>query len=271
VIAGIHLEGPWLSELRCGAHEPTLLRDPDPAELDRLLAAGAGAVRMITIAPERRGALTAIRAIAGAGVVAAVGHTDTDLAGALAAVESGATVATHLFNAMPAVHHRDPGPVVGLINDPRVTTEMIVDGTHLDPALYRMVSSASGDTVALVTDAMAAAGAPDGDYRLGGLAVSVSDGVARLARNGSIAGSTATMDRVFATAVAALPLPRPDALVLAARQASAIPARAIGLTGRGELAPGGRADLVVLSPELAVNRVMIAGHWAPATSRSAAT
>lgn len=263
VIAGIHLEGPWLSEHRCGAHEPTLLRDPDPAELAAVLAAGGDTIRMITIAPERRGALPAIRAIAEAGVVAAVGHTDTDLAGALAALAAGATVATHLFNAMPPIHHRNPGPIVALVNDPRVTTELIVDGTHVDPNLYRMVNAAAGDTVALVTDAMSAAGAADGRYRLGSLAVTVSGGVARLDRNGSIAGSTATMDRVFATAVRTLSLPRPEALVVAARQASAIPARAVGLTGVGELAPGFRADLVVLDPDLTVHRVLRAGRWLP--------
>jgi N-acetylglucosamine-6-phosphate deacetylase len=267
LIAGIHLEGPWLSQHRCGAHAPALLRDPDPAELQRLLAAGAGAIRMITLAPERAGALDAIRQIAGAGVVAAVGHTDTDLAGALAAVEAGATVGTHLFNAMPPIHHRDPGPAVALINDPRVTTELIVDGTHLDPSLYRMVSAASPGTVALITDAMAAAGAPDGGYRLGGLAVTVAGGVARLDRNGSIAGSTATMDRVFATAVAALPVPRPEALVIAARQAATIPAGAVGLGRVGALAAGRRADLVVLDPELAVRRVMTRGRWLPAPAR----
>ena len=186
--------------------------------------------------------------IVDAGAVAAVGHTDTDLAGAQAAIDAGATVATHLFNAMPAIHHRDPGPVVALLNDPRVTTELIVDGTHVDPALYRMVDAAGRDTLALVTDAMAAAGAADGHYRLGSLAVTVTDGVARVDRSGSIAGSTATMDRVFATAVAALPLPRPEALVVAARQAATIPARAVGLTGVGALRPGqprrpGRARL----------------------------
>jgi N-acetylglucosamine-6-phosphate deacetylase len=264
-VAGIHLEGPWLSPHRCGAHEPTLLRDPDPAELATVLAAGAGTIRMITIAPERAGALAAIRAITGAGVVAAVGHTDTDLAGAQGAVDAGATVATHLFNAMRPVHHRDPGPVVGLINDPRVTTELIVDGTHVDPQLYRMVNAAAGQTVALVTDAMAAAGAVDGRYRLGSLGVTVSGGVARLDRNGSIAGSTATMDRVFATAVRALPLPRADALVVAARQAATVPARAVGLAGVGALAPGRRADLVALDPDLTVHRVMAAGRWLPAS------
>lgn len=269
LIAGIHLEGPWLSARRCGAHEPTLLRDPDPAELAALLAAGHGAVRMITFAPERAGAPAAIRATVDAGVVAAVGHTDTDLAGAQAAVAAGATVATHLFNAMPAVHHRAPGPVVALLNDPRVTVELIVDGTHVAPELYRMVDAAAGERVALVTDAMAAAGAADGHYRLGSLAVTVADGVARLDRNGSIAGSTATMDRVFATAVAALTAPgsactREQALVRAARQASTIPARAVGLRAVGALAPGLRADLAVLDPDLAVRRVMTGGRWLPA-------
>jgi N-acetylglucosamine-6-phosphate deacetylase len=266
LIAGIHLEGPWLSERRCGAHEPTQLRDPDPAELRQLLAAGGGAIRMITLAPERSGALDAIRTITDIGAVAAVGHTDTDLAGALAAIEAGATVATHLFNAMRPIHHRDPGPVVALVNDPRVTTELILDGTHLDPNLYRMVSAASPDHVALVTDAMVAAGSADGRYRLGGLAVTVAGGVARLERNGSIAGSTATMDRVFAAAVAAQPLPRPEALVVAARHAATVPARAIGLSRVGTLAAGQRADLVVLDPDLTVHRVLTAGRWLPAAA-----
>src|SRR3954471_12725708 len=166
-IAGIHLEGPWISPHRCGAHDPGRLRDPDAGEIDRLLAAADGAVAMVTLAPELPGGLEAIRLLTAAGVVAAVGHTDCSYAVAAQAVEAGARVGTHLFNAMRPVHHRDPGPIIALLDDPRVTVELTADGTHLDPALYRYVSRTAGpDRVALVTDAMAATGLGDGAYRL---------------------------------------------------------------------------------------------------------
>src|SRR5919202_4404429 len=182
VVAGVHVEGPWISPQRRGAHDPHELRDPDPAEIDRLLAAADGAVAMVTIAPELPGGLAAVRRIADAGVVAAVGHTNCSHAVAAEAVEAGARVATHLFNAMRPVHHRDPGPIVALLDDPRVAVELIADGTHLHPALYRYVTSTTGpDRVALVTDAMAAAGLGDGRYELGPMAVDVVGGGARIA------------------------------------------------------------------------------------------
>ena len=242
LVAGIHLEGPWLAAERCGAHELSALRDPDPAELNRVLAAGDGTIRMITLAPERTGGLAAIRRIVDAGAVAAVGHTEATYAHAMAAVEAGATVATHLFNAMRPVHHREPGPVLALMEDPRVTVELITDGMHLHPALYRDVTRSVGpDRVALVTDAMAAAGMADGGYRLGSLAVDVVGGVARVAGTDTIAGSTATMDHVFRYAVAHSGLPHDDALLAAVRQSSVNPARALGLPrGRVGRRRGGR-------------------------------
>jgi N-acetylglucosamine-6-phosphate deacetylase len=261
VVAGIHLEGPWLAARRCGAHELSALRDPDPAELDRVLQAGDGTIRMITLAPERTGGLAAIRRIVDAGAVAAVGHTDATYAQAQAAVEAGATVATHLFNAMRPVHHREPGPVLALIEDPRVTVELITDGVHLHPALYRDVTRSVGpDRVALVTDAMAAAGMADGAYLLGSLTVDVVDGVARVAGTDTIAGSTATMDQVFRYAVTNSGLPRDDALLAAVRQSSVNPARALGLPEAG-LMQGGAADLVVLDDELTVTGVLRRGSW----------
>ena len=202
VIDGIHLEGPWLSAQRCGAHQPALMRDPDPAEIDRVLEAGGGAIRMVTIAPERDGALAAIGQIVDAGVVAAVGHTEATYDQTRAAIDAGATVGTHLFNAMRPINTREPGPVIALLEDPRVTVELITDGVHVDPALYRHVFRSVGpDRVSLVTDAMAAAGMSDGGYWLGPLAVDVVDGVARVAGTETIAGSTATMDHVFRFAV----------------------------------------------------------------------
>lgn len=261
LIAGIHLEGPWLARERCGAHDPALLRDPDPAELQSVFAAAAGTIRMVTLAPERVGGLDAIRWITDAGAVAAVGHTEATYAQTRAAVDAGATVATHLFNAMRPIHHREPGPVIALLEDPRVTVEMITDGVHVDGALYRHVTRSVGpDRVSLVTDAMAAAGMADGSYRIGPLEVEVADAVAHLAGTDTIAGSTATMDRLFRFAVAHSELPRDEALQLAVRQSSVNPARALGLPSP-ELRSGAAADLVVLDDALGVSAVMLRGQW----------
>ncbi|WP_139360627.1 N-acetylglucosamine-6-phosphate deacetylase [Mycobacterium sp. D16R24] len=192
-IAGIHLEGPWLSPRYAGAHDPRLLRTPNLAELERLLDAGAGHIRMVTIAPELAGAIPAIELLVARGVVAAVGHTDATYEQTLQAISSGATVATHLFNAMRPIHHREPGPIPALLESPEVTIELIADGVHIHPAIYRMVLATVGpDRIALVTDAMCAAGMPDGAYQLGQLPVTVACGEARLS-DGTIAGSTASM------------------------------------------------------------------------------
>ncbi len=261
LLDGIHLEGPWLSTRRCGAHQPALMRDPDPAEIDRVLEVGRGAIRMVTIAPERDGALAAIRQIVDAGVVAAVGHTEATYDQTRAAIDAGATVATHLFNAMRPINTREPGPVIALLEDPRVTVELITDGVHVDPALYRHVfRSVGADRVSLVTDAMAAAGMSDGSYWLGPLEVEVVNGVARVAGTNTIAGSTATMDRQFRFAVEHCGLPRDEALMAAVRQASITPARALGLPDV-ELGAGAAADLVVLDSDLAVTKAMRSGRW----------
>ena len=269
LIAGIHLEGPWLSDHRCGAHDPALLRDPESAELTRVLDAGGGTIRMVTLAPERSGGLEAIRRVVDAGAVAAIGHTEATYAQTRTAIDAGATVGTHLFNAMRPIHHREPGPVIALLEDPRVTVEMIADGVHIDPALYRhVVGSAGPDRVSLVTDAMAAAGMADGAYRIGPLAVEVADGVAHLAGTDTIAGSTATMDRLFRFVVThgvegrigGRALHRDDALALAVRQSSVNPARALGLPSP-VLQPGTRADLVALDTSLVVTAVMSRGAW----------
>jgi N-acetylglucosamine-6-phosphate deacetylase len=261
LLAGIHLEGPWLSTTRCGAHRPALMRDPDPAEIDRVLDAGAGAIRMITLAPEREGALAAIERIVDRGVVAAVGHTEATYEQTRAAIAAGATVATHLFNAMRPINTREPGPVIALLEDSKVTLEVITDGVHVDPALYRHVTHSVGpDRVSLITDAMAATGMGDGVYHLGPVEVAVVDGVARVAGTDTIAGSTATMGRVFKFAVTRSGLPRDEALMVAVRQASINPARALGLPCAG-LIPGAAADLVVLDADLCVTGVLRRGQW----------
>ncbi|MFB4296282.1 N-acetylglucosamine-6-phosphate deacetylase [Actinomadura sp. NTSP31] len=258
LIAGVHLEGPYLARDRCGAHDPALLRDPDRAEFARLVRLGAGHVRMITLAPELPGALDLVRDAADAGVIAAVGHTDAPGDTARAAFDAGATVATHLFNAMRPLHHREGGPVAAALNDPRVTAELINDGVHVEAAVARLALAAAPGRVALITDAMAAAGMGDGDYRLGVMDVQVRDGRATLAGGASIAGSTITMADAFRRAVTRLGTPIEEA----AAAASLVPARALGLGSRvGSLEAGKDADLVVLNDDMSVHRVMKGGRW----------
>ncbi|MEJ3743037.1 N-acetylglucosamine-6-phosphate deacetylase [Actinomycetes bacterium KLBMP 9797] len=258
VLAGVHYEGPYLSEVRCGAQNPAYLRDPSLDELNALLPIGGGVVRMVTIAPERRGALEAIKLLVAHGVVAAVGHTDATYDQTLEAVAAGASVGTHVFNGMPPPHHRAPGPVFALLGAPDVVCELIADGVHLHDGTLAFATTVTGpDRAALITDAMAAAGMPDGAYELGGQTVVVADRVARLARGGSIAGSTLTMDAALRRAVGA-----GVSIVDAVRMAATTPARAIGLGDRvGALTPGHRADLVLLDADLHVQRVMRAGTW----------
>ena len=259
-IAGLHFEGPYLSQARCGAQNPAFLRDPSLEELTALVELGRGAVRMVTIAPELPGALDAVRFLAAHGVVAALGHTDATYEQTLAGVAAGATVGTHLCNGMRPAHHREPGPIVALLDSPTVVCELVADGIHLHDGMLRFAAHAAGpNRAALVTDAMDATGMPDGRYELGGQEVTVADRVARLARDGSIAGSTLTMDAAFRQAVrAGLDLPAASAM------ASTTPARALGLADEvGALEAGLRADLVVLAPDLTVKRVMRAGAWLP--------
>jgi N-acetylglucosamine-6-phosphate deacetylase len=258
-LAGIHLEGPWLSGGLCGAHDPALLRAPDPAEVSRLLDAGEGTVRMVTLAPELDGGLASVALLAERGVLAALGHSDATYAQASQALDAGVSVATHLFNAMRPIHHREPGPVPALVQDPRASIELIADGIHLHPEVLRWAATTAAHRFVLVTDAMGAAGAGDGDYVLGPAAVRVRDGVARLASNGAIAGSTLTMDRAVRYAVQTAGLAF-DAVVEAA---TATPARLLGLTNVGALEPGRRADLVHLDGDLGVVAVMRAGTWLP--------
>ncbi|PFG34794.1 N-acetylglucosamine-6-phosphate deacetylase [Sanguibacter antarcticus] len=255
-LAGVHLEGPWLSPLHRGAHDPALLRDPALPEVDRLLTAAGGVVRVVTIAPELTGGLEAVRRIVGHGAVAAIGHTDADASTALAAVDAGSRLATHLFNAMPPVHHRRPGAVLALLEDERAVVELIADGVHLHPlTLAHAARSAGAGRTALVTDAMAATGMADGPYLLGGLAVDVLDGVARLREGGAIAGSTLTLDAAlrYATLVAGVPFD--DALAAA----TSVPAGVIGRDDIGRLAVGARGDVVVLDDTLTVSAVYRGG------------
>ncbi len=259
VLAGVHFEGPFISINRCGAHQPDLLRDPDPALVRKLVDAARGTAKMLTLAPELDGGLESIRLLAELGVIAAVGHTDAGYDQVLAGIDAGATVATHLFNAMPAIGHRAPGPIVALLEDERVTVELIGDGVHLHPAVIDLAMKGAGlDRVALVTDAMSAAGFGDGLYPLGPLQVRVENGVARLVEGGSIAGSTLTLDVAFRRAVTLNGL----SLERAVQVLSLNPAKQLGLDDRiGSLAPGKYADLVVLDADYQLVSVMRRGEW----------
>ncbi len=256
-IVGTHLEGPWLSPAHRGAHDPDLLTPPTPGQVDALLAAGRGTIRMVTLAPELPGGPAAIRRLAASGVVPAIGHTDATFEEATTALAAGAVVGTHLFNAMRGVHHREPGPVVALLGDPGAHVELVADGIHLHPAVLALAARAAPGRFLLVTDAMAAAAAPDGEYRLGPLAVRVEDRVARLVPTGVLAGSTLTLARAVQYAVVVAGLPLDDVV----RAATLTPATLLGLAGVGQLRPGYRADLVALDDDLEVRHVMRAGRW----------
>ncbi len=278
VIAGIHLEGPFISTARCGAQDPRHMLAPDVAAFERLHTAAAGQLRVITIAPELPGAAGLIKAAVRAGVTAAVGHTDATADITSAAVDTGVTHATHLFNGMRPLHHREPGPAGALLDRDEVTCEVIADGVHLHDTVIRLAARAAGPgRLVLITDAMAAAGMPDGSYRLGSMRVDVAGGMARLAGAsepgaagasagaagasarpaGAIAGSTATMADVVRHAVAAgLPV------TTVAAAASTTPARVLGLGDRtGALRAGLDADLVVCDEEFRLRAVMRQGEW----------
>ncbi|MEO3808892.1 N-acetylglucosamine-6-phosphate deacetylase [Sphaerisporangium sp. B11E5] len=263
LLAGVHLEGPYIAPSRRGAHDPGLLRHPSPGELTALLKAGRGHVRMVTIAPELPGALDTVRTAVSEGVIAALGHSDATYDQARDGIEAGCTVATHLYNALPPLHHRSPGPVAALLEDPRVTVELINDGVHAHPAMLRLAVSATGAARAvLVTDAMAAAGMGDGTYRLGTMEVDVTGGTATLTDGGAIAGSTLTMDTAFRRAVHDVGL----TLEQATEMSSHTPARVLGIDSRtGSITVGHQADLVVLNDNLTVHRVMRHGTWLPTT------
>lgn len=260
-ILGSHLEGPFLTPARKGAHDEALLRTPDLGVLEDLLQAGEGTVRQVTVAPELPGGLAAVERVVAAGAVCAIGHTDADRDTAARAFDAGATLLTHAFNAMPALLHRAPGPIGAALANPSVTLELIVDGTHVHPDLVRMLIAAAPERVALITDAMSAAGMPDGAYRLSSLDVMVRDGVARLRDGdgeGAIAGSTLTQDEALRRTVqAGVPL---EAAVDALTR---VPAAVLRRHDQGRLSSGSVADAVLLDSELRVRAVWADGEAIP--------
>jgi N-acetylglucosamine-6-phosphate deacetylase len=256
-ILGIHLEGPYMNPARPGALSAGDMRAPDPEEAEALRAAGP--VRMISLAPELPGAEALTRRLTAEGVVVAMGHSDATYVQARAVIDAGARHAIHLFNAARPLHHREPGILGAVLEDPGVSCEVIADGHHLHPATIRVAVAAKGAArVALVTDAMEAAGMPPGRYRLADADVDVAEGRATLAGSDTLAGSVLTMERAVAGAVA-FGVPLPDAIGMA----TAVPARVLGLEARkGLVEPGLDADLVVLDPEaLTVRGVLRGGIW----------
>ncbi len=256
LVLGSHLEGPFLDTTYKGAHNESLLRSADAAELESMLEAASGTLVQITLAPEREGAQQAITRFVEAGVAVAVGHTAADYDQSLAAFDAGASILTHAFNGMRGIHHRAPGPVAAALHAQHVTLEVINDGTHVHPEVVRMAFSSAPGRIALITDAMAATGSADGDYMLGALAVTVHNGVARLVDGGSIAGSTLTLDDAVRRAVNEVGV----SLEVAIEAVTAAPARAIGRGhDLGTLAAGYYADAVLLNDDFTVASVWANG------------
>ncbi len=252
---GIHLEGPFLSHKRRGVHPPENLIAPTVATFDRLWQAARGHVRVLTIAPELPGAMEVIAEAARRNVCVSIGHSDSDAPTAQQAVNAGARHATHTFNAMRPLDHRDPGIIAEVLTDDRLTADMIVDGIHVAPQVVQLFLDAKGvDRAVLITDAIAATGMPDGRYQLGPIEVDVKDG--KCTSNGSLAGSVLTMDR----AVRNVTKFSCWSLRNAVRAATLNAASAVGLAGSiGTLTVGAEANFVVLSPNGEVQKTFVRG------------
>lgn len=286
LIAGSHLEGPFLAPGQCGAHNPALLLAPDAALLAALLEAAGPSLASMTVAAELAGAAGLVDLLTAHGVLPSLGHTAADHRTAAAFLDRAATgmagnqsrnhagyfqrgqrpTVTHLFNAMPSLHHRSPGPVAACLAAARAgkaVVELVADGIHLDPGTVKLVFDLVGaENIALITDSMAATGLGDGTYRLGSQAVVVADGTARTEGTEAIAGGTATLlDVVRSTVAAGVPLQ--DAVA----SASAVPAAVLGLSEQaGDLRAGMPADVVLVDPDLNLEGVLRRGQWVRAPS-----
>jgi N-acetylglucosamine-6-phosphate deacetylase len=257
-ILGVHLEGPFIADSRRGAQNPEFIVDPSRPFTESLLQVAPGLVKSMTLAPERPGGLELTKWLAEQGVLVSMGHTDATAEVAQAAIDRGVRQATHLFNGMRGLHHREGGPVTAALLDDRVACELIADGHHVQWDVMRLVVKVKGpDKLVLITDAMAAAGQPDGPFDLGGLAVTVKDGRACLRGTDQLAGSTLTMDRAVRNMVNHVGVDLVDAV----RMASATPARQLGLQDKkGNVTPGMDADLVLLDEALSVVATWVGGR-----------
>lgn len=255
---GLHIEGPFLAEKRRGAHRAELLSDPDPQVIDVLLEAAAGALTYMTLAPERAGALDAIRQLTSAGVRVALGHCDADAEMVRAAADAGATLVTHLYNAQRPMRHRDPGTVGAALTDPRLTSGLIVDLHHVSAIAVEVAFRASTGRIALVTDAVAAMGMPAGTYELGGDLLQVQPGRLPRRADGAIAGSALRMDEAVANSVLHCAVD----LRTAINSASQTPAYVVGRSDLGLLTPGAPADLTWLGADLMTRMTWVGGQLA---------
>jgi len=263
---GLHLEGPLLAPARAGAHRPEAIGAAG-ATIDDVLEEllGGGVLRLMTIAPERPGALALVHRLREAGVVVSLGHTDATFEQTVAGIDAGATLATHVWNAMSPLRHREPGAVGAALADDRITAMLIADGIHVHPAVLHVALRSKGpERVALVTDAIAAAGAPPGRYALAGVEV-ISDGQSARLADGTLAGSTLTMDRAVRMMAGLAGARLEDALAMA----SAVPAAAIGLSDTGRLAVGQVADLALWSAAMEVTATIVGGEIAFQSPRPA--
>ena len=258
---GIHLEGPFLSHARRGVHPPEHLLPPTLAMFDRFWQAARGRIRIMTIAPELEGANDVIAEATRRGVCVSLGHSDADRKATRAGVAAGARHATHAFNAMRPLHHREPGIVGEILTDSRLTADIIADGVHLDPRIVELFLRAKGvDAAVLITDATAATGMPDGRYRLGSMDVEVKDG--KCLAGGKLAGSVLTMDRAVRNIMQFAHWDLQQAL----RPATLNPARVAGLPHRGRLEAGSMADIVVLNRNGEVTNTIVRGAVSEAVS-----
>jgi len=254
---GLHFEGPFLAPERRGAHPLKYVAAPDPALVES--EGWAGAVALVTLAPELPGAVDLIRALVAQGIVVSAGHSSATAAEARAAVDAGVSYVTHLFNAMGPLHHREPGLAGVALSDDRLRAGLIADGLHVDPAVVAVAARALGDRLSLVTDAVAALGAPPGPVPLGTLTAEVSaeDGGVRLP-DGTLAGSTLALDQAVRNLVAFAGVPLADA----AGAVTTVPARVLGLADRGTLDPGAAGDLVLLDDDGTLVATVIGGRVA---------
>ncbi len=255
-VLGVHLEGPFISLRHRGAHTPEWIIDPEPELVDELLDAGRGVLSIVTLAPERHGAIAAIRRLAGAGVLVSVGHTDATAEQVALAADEGVRMVTHLFNAQSGMHHRAPGVVGQALADPRLTSGLIADLHHVSAPVCAIAMAAAPGRIALVTDAASCAGMPPGRYQLGGQPIQLpaGDGVPPVRAGGSLAGSALRMD----VAVANLVATGVD-LVTAVTAATRVPADLIGRPDLGRIAPGAAADLAWLGDDLRTRSTWVAG------------
>jgi len=251
---GIHLEGPFISHARRGVHPPAHLLPPKLETFERLWQAARGHIRVMTIAPELEGATEVIAEAARRGVCVSLGHSDADFATAERAIDAGATHATHTFNAMRPLDHRDPGILGAVLTDDRVSADIIADTVHIDPAIMKLFARAKGpEQTVLITDAISATGMPNGRYRLGSFEVDVCDGKCTI--DGKLAGSVLTLDRAVRNLAQFAEWDLAQAIAAATRN----PARVAKIANKGALAVGADADFVVLDPKGEVLRTFVGG------------